>query len=78
MGYPETALNTSAGNFNIHARMLKGYVQRLVAAGEISLIAPHPACYELSFPVTLGMSGAPLFAAEGGPAGIDRGMRRLL
>ena len=45
--------------------MLKGYVQRLVEAGEIALIAPHPDCYELSFPVTSGMSGAPLFAAEG-------------
>ena len=66
LGYPETALNTAAGNFNIHARMLKGYVQRLVDAGEIDLIAPHPVCYELSFAVTSGMSGAPLFAAEGG------------
>ena len=65
LGYPETALNTAAGNFNIHARMLKGYVQRLVDAGEIELIAPHPDCYELSFPVTSGMSGAPLFATEG-------------
>ena len=52
--------------FNIHARMLKGYVQRLVDAGEIELIAPHPVCYELSFAVTSGMSGAPLFVAEGG------------
>ena len=66
LGYPETGLNTAAGNFNIHARMLKGYVQRLVDAGEIELIAPHPVCYELSFAVTSGMSGAPLFAAEGG------------
>ena len=64
LGYPETALNIAAGNFNIHARMLKGYVQRLVAAGEIDLIAPHPDCYELSFAVTSGLSGSPLFAAE--------------
>ena len=60
LGYPETALNTSAGNFNVHPRMLKGYVQRLVDAGEIDLIALHPLCYELSFPVTSGVSGAPL------------------
>ena len=65
LGYPETALNAAAGNFQMHARMLKGYIQRLADAGEIELIAPHPDCYELSFPVTSGMSGAPLFAAEG-------------
>ena len=65
IGYPETALNIAAGNFNIHARRLKGYVQRLVDAGEIELIAPHPGLYELSFAVTSGMSGAPLFAAAG-------------
>ena len=64
LGYPETALNTSAGNFNVHPRMLKGYIQRLVDAGEIDLIAPHPICYELSFPVTSGVSGAPLFATN--------------
>ena len=66
LGYPETALNTAAGNFNVHPRMLKGYVQRVVDAGEIDLISPHPHCYELSFPVTSGLSGSPLFAPEKG------------
>ena len=66
LGYPETALNNAAGDFNIRPRMLKGYVQRLVDAGEIALIAPHPDCYELSFPVASSMSGAPLFATENG------------
>ena len=65
LGYPETAFNTAAHNFNIHARMLKGYIQRFVDAGEIELIAPHPDCYELSFAVTSGMSGAPLFSPNG-------------
>ena len=63
-GYPQTALNTAADNFNIHERMLKGYVQRFVNAGEIELIAPHPDCYELSFAITSGVSGAPLFIVK--------------
>ena len=61
LGYPETALNTAEGNFMIHVRALKGYVQRFVRKDEIELIRPHPDCYELSFPITTGMSGAPLF-----------------
>ena len=65
LGYPETALNTAANNFNIHLRTQKGYIQRVVSAGEIQSIQPHPKCFELSFPVARGMSGAPLFAANG-------------
>lgn len=65
LGYPESALNHTVDKFNIHIRALKGYIQRFVAADEIDLIRPHPDCYELSFPITLGMSGAPLFSAEG-------------
>ena len=65
LGYPETALNVTSDEFNVHIRALKGYIQRFVEAGEIDLIRPHPACYELSFPITLGMSGSPLFSAEG-------------
>ena len=61
LGYPETALNTAEGNFKIHVRALKGYVQRFVRQDEIELIRPHPDCYELNFPISKGMSGAPLF-----------------
>lgn len=64
MGYPETALNVTPEHFNIHLRMLKGYIQRFVRAGELQIRSPHPDCYELSFQITAGMSGAPLFTTE--------------
>ncbi len=64
IGYPEAALNTDADSFNIHYRTLKGYIQRFVEAGEIAPIRPHPDCYELSFQITAGMSGAPLFTSD--------------
>lgn len=63
LGYPETALNSTLGNFKIHIRAHKGYIQRIVDPNEIDLIRPHPTCYELNFPVMLGMSGAPLFVS---------------
>ncbi len=66
LGYPESALDASPERFDIHLRALKGYVPRPVKAGAMGVLAPHPDCLELSFPVTSGMSGAPLFVARGG------------
>ena len=64
MGYPETALNITAEHFNIHLRTQKGYIQRLVNAGELQTLGSHPDCFELSFPITSGMSGSPLFTSD--------------
>ena len=79
LGYPETALDHTPEKFDIHLRALKGYIQRPVDADAIELISPHPECFELSFSVTSGMSGAPLFLARGGRnANSHRCVRRIL
>jgi hypothetical protein len=65
LGYPETALNSHPTDFNIHLRMLKGFIQRPIAADELPIHRPHPNCFELNFAVTAGLSGAPLFIAAG-------------
>jgi len=64
MGYPETALNITSDKFNVHMRSQKGHIQRFVKAGELQVLGQHPDCYELSFPITSGMSGSPLFTAD--------------
>lgn len=66
LGYPETALNVTDENFNIHLRALKGYVQRKIKANELPSHRPHPECFELSFAVPNGMSGTPLFSPKNG------------
>lgn len=65
LGYPESALNIEPNKFNIHLRFLKGYVQRLIESDELPSHKPHPPCFELSFPIPNGLSGAPLFLARG-------------
>ena len=65
LGYPASALNTTPEKFNIHLRLLKGYVQREINEDELPVHRPHPHCYELSFPIPNGLSGSPLFSAEG-------------
>ncbi len=65
LGYPETALNASPDKFNVHLRTLKGYVQRPIAENELPALGRHPSAYELNFPITAGMSGSPLFVADG-------------
>ncbi len=64
LGYPETALNVTDQNFNIHLRALKGYVQRKIKTDELPSHRPHPECFELNFAVPNGMSGAPLFSPQ--------------
>lgn len=65
LGYPETALNPLPAGFNAHVRGLRGYVQRPIDPDELPALRPHPRCFETSFAVTAGMSGAPLFATLG-------------
>lgn len=64
-GYPASALNTTLEHFNIHLRLLKGYVQRPINANELPAHKPHPKCFELNFPIPNGFSGAPLFIPKG-------------
>jgi hypothetical protein len=64
MGYPEVSLNTIDDKFNVHMRMLKGYVQRIVKSGELQILGTHPDCFELSFAISSGMSGSPLFTVD--------------
>ena len=64
-GYPKTAIHKAQDVLNINMRCLKGYILRDVQAGT-ELTRPHPDCYELSFPIAKGMSGAPLFVANNG------------
>jgi hypothetical protein len=65
LGYPASALNTSPEKFNIHLRLLKGYVQRPISADELPAHIPHPDCFELNFPIPNGLSGSPLFTPQG-------------
>jgi hypothetical protein len=65
LGYPASALNTTPERFNNHLRLLKGYIQREIAADELPVHRPHPNCFELSFPIPNGLSGSPLFSAKG-------------
>jgi hypothetical protein len=65
LGYPASALNTTPGKFNIHLRLLKGYIQREINEDELPVHQPHPHCYELSFAIPNGLSGSPLFIPHG-------------
>jgi len=58
-GYPETAVHRNAGAFTVDARGQKGHILRTIKSGHV-LLEPHPAVIEISFPITMGMSGAPL------------------
>ena len=60
LGYPSSIAGGDVERFDIGLRCLKGYVQRVVQPGEIK-VAFHPISFELSFPVSSGLSGSPLF-----------------
>ena len=59
-GYPMSMVKQSESTYEVHTRFHRGYIQRVVRPGDL-LIGPNPAGFEVSFPVTQGMSGAPLF-----------------
>lgn len=69
-GYPIHAVSGPPDKMNLNLRAHKGYVQRMLNPGDIA-IAPNPSAYELSFVLSQGLSGAPLFSTKYGPAKRD-------
>jgi hypothetical protein len=65
VGYPEAALiRLSCGSVFIPTRGHRGYIQRLIEPNELPHLGKHHKLLELSFPITKGLSGAPLFYRE--------------
>lgn len=62
-GYPASNINRTAEQYEVQQRAHKGYIQRCVPAGRLP-IGRHPDTFEVSFPITQGLSGAPLFIHE--------------
>jgi hypothetical protein len=60
MGYPVANATKTADKYEVQQRVHKGYIQRVIPAGRLRP-GSHPSCFELSFAVTTGLSGAPLF-----------------
>lgn len=61
-GYPESAVTGNVGALQMNIRCLKGYVQRILSPGEIPLRADSPPAFEISFLISPGFSGSPLFS----------------
>ena len=59
-GYPASIVQKTISEFKIQTRYHKGYIQREVPKGRM-LEGNNPPLFELSFPITLGLSGSPLF-----------------
>jgi hypothetical protein len=64
LGYPENALNREESAFWFSIRGHRGYVQRELTPDHFGLPG-HPSAFELSFPITAGLSGAPVFINRG-------------
>jgi hypothetical protein len=64
MGYPASNANQTSDKFEVQQRAHKGYIQRVIPAGRLHP-GQHPDCFELSFPITNGLSGSPLFIYQG-------------
>jgi hypothetical protein len=60
MGYPVSVTNNLINEYQIQQRVHKGYIQRLVPSGRM-INGIHPDTFELSFAITKGLSGSPLF-----------------
>ena len=60
LGYPENAIIRDEG-FWIYMRAHQGYIHRVIEVGKLPLIKNGGKLIELSFQVTAGLSGAPLF-----------------
>jgi hypothetical protein len=63
MGYPASNTNRTSDTYEIQQRAHKGYIQRSIPAGRLH---PGADCFELSFSITNGLSGSPLFIHRGG------------
>lgn len=57
-GYPISVVRSSE-KYEVQQRAHKGYVQRVIPPGRI-YIGEHPNSFEVSFPITQGLSGSPL------------------
>ncbi|WP_144223454.1 serine protease [Mesorhizobium amorphae] len=60
LGYPISAHGGTPPSFRVNLRALKGYIQRKTHPEDMR-IGRHPDGFELSFNVSPGMSGAPVF-----------------
>ncbi len=64
MGYPASNAHKTPEKYEIQQRAHKGYIQRVIPAGRLHP-GSHPDCFELSFPITNGLSGSPVFIHQG-------------
>jgi S1-C subfamily serine protease len=64
IGYPESVVNKTPAEFQLQARAHKGYIQRMVPTGRMPT-GTHPDVFEVSFPISVGLSGSPLFIYAG-------------
>jgi hypothetical protein len=63
-GYPINAVSGDPGELNLNIRCHKGYIQRLTKPADIPF-GSHPEGFELSFLLSQGLSGAPVFVYKG-------------
>jgi hypothetical protein len=61
-GYAAELAGKEGPKYEAQQRAQKGYIQRVIPKGRIK-IGNYPACFETSFPITQGSSGAPLFVS---------------
>ncbi len=59
-GYPGSITHKTPEMYQLQQRAHKGYVQRCIPAGRLQP-GNNPDSFELSFPITKGLSGSPLF-----------------
>ncbi|MCZ4428869.1 serine protease [Agrobacterium sp. SOY23] len=64
-GYPLSALGGEPEDFRINLRAHKGYIQRITKPQDMK-IGRHPDGFELSFNISPGMSGSPIFIYRDG------------
>jgi hypothetical protein len=62
-GYPINAVGGDPTSMRLNLRCHKGYIQRLTLPEDLPF-GPHPPGFELSFVLSKGLSGAPLFVHE--------------
>lgn len=63
-GYPVSLSKKDSATYAVRQRFHKGYVQRVIPKGDQAIISPVPNAFEVSFPITKGLSGSPLFVHQ--------------